>query len=53
MRSATMRPAYSTWSSYSRQYRDIVAVLTDTQLAIRPALERWPIRVTIGQAVWD
>jgi uncharacterized damage-inducible protein DinB len=50
MRTPTIRPAYSNWPRYNRQLRDVVAILTDEQLAIRPAPERWPIWATIGHA---
>lgn len=48
MSSATIRPAYSNWPRYNRQLRDVVASLTDEQLAIRPSADRWPIWATIG-----
>ena len=46
----TIRPAYSNWPRYNRSLRDVVASLTDEQLAIRPSPERWPIWATIGHA---
>jgi hypothetical protein len=48
MSPATIRPAYSNWPRYNQQLRDVVASLTDAQLAIRPAPPRWPIWATIG-----
>jgi hypothetical protein len=50
MTDVTIRPAYSNWPRYNRQFRDVVAALTDDQLAVRPAPDRWPIWATIGHA---
>ena len=36
------------WPEYDRRFRDVVAALTDEQLAIRPSPERWPMWATIG-----
>lgn len=44
----SIRPAYSNWPRYNRAIRDVVAGLTDEQLAMRPSPERWPIWATIG-----
>jgi DinB superfamily len=44
----SIRPAYSSWPQYNRRLRDIVAGLTDEQLAIRPSPDRWPMWATIG-----
>src|SRR4051812_21611561 len=46
--SAAIRPAFSSWPRYNRQLRDVVAALTDEQLAIRPSPERWPVWATVG-----
>jgi hypothetical protein len=43
-----IRPAYSSWPQYNQRLRDIVAGLTDEQLAIRPSPDRWPMWATIG-----
>jgi hypothetical protein len=48
MSSPIIRPAYSSWGRYQRALRDVVAALTDEQLAIRPSAERWPLWATIG-----
>ncbi len=48
MGTSTIRPAYSTWPVYDRRLREIVASLTDEQLAIRPSPERWPLWATVG-----
>jgi DinB superfamily len=44
----TILPAYSTWPLYNRRLRDIVAAMTDQQLAIQPSPDRWPLWATIG-----
>jgi hypothetical protein len=44
----TIRPAYSEWPYFNRQFRAVVAGLTDEQLAIQPTPERWPLWATIG-----
>lgn len=43
-----IRAAYSSWPLYNERLRDVVAGLTDDQLAIRPAPDRWPLWATIG-----
>jgi DinB superfamily len=43
-----IRPAYSKWPDYNRRLRDVVAAMTDEQLAIRPSPERWPLWATVG-----
>ena len=50
MSEMTIRPAYSTWPEYNRRLRDVVAAMTDEQLAIRPAPDRWPLWATVGHA---
>src|SRR6187455_2886669 len=48
MTSQTIRPAFSNWPDYNRRLRDAVAALTPEQLAIEPAVRRWPLWATIG-----
>ena len=48
MSEMTIRPAYSKWPEYNRRLREVVAALTDEQLAIRPAPERWPLWASVG-----
>ena len=48
MTSASIRPAYSKCLDYNRRLRDVVAAMTEEQLAIRPSLERWPLWATVG-----
>ena len=50
MSSPTIRPAFSKWADYNLRFRDVVAGLTDEQLALSPGPERWPIWATIGHA---
>jgi hypothetical protein len=44
----TIRPAYSNWPAYNRSLRDVIAGMTDEQLAITPAPDRWPLWATVG-----
>jgi hypothetical protein len=46
----TIRPAYSKWPEYNRRLRDVVAAMTDEQLAMTPSPERWPLWATVGHA---
>jgi hypothetical protein len=48
MSDASIRPAYSVWPEYNRRLRDVVAALTDEQLAIQPSPDRWPMWATVG-----
>ena len=48
MSGPTIRPAYSTWPRYNRRLRDVVAAMTDEQLALSPSPGRWPIWATVG-----
>ena len=50
MTEPTIRAAYSNWPDYQRRLRDVVAGLTDAQLAMQPSAERWPLWATIGHA---
>jgi uncharacterized damage-inducible protein DinB len=44
----TIRPFYDMWPQYNRRLRDVIAGMTDEQLAVRPSPERWPIWATVG-----
>jgi hypothetical protein len=46
--STAIRSAYSNWPRYNGAIRDVVAGLTDAQLAMRPSPERWPLWATVG-----
>ena len=48
MCAATIRPAYSRWPEYHGRLRDVIAALTDEQLAIQPSPDRWPLWATVG-----
>jgi hypothetical protein len=48
MTTSSIRPAYSRWPDYNRRLRDVVTGLTEDQLALRPAPDRWPLWATIG-----
>ena len=44
----TIRRAYRDWPRYNAALRDVVAGLTQEQLAVQPSPERWPLWATIG-----
>ena len=44
----SIRPAYSEWPLFDRRLREVVATLTEEQLAIQPAHDRWPLWATVG-----
>lgn len=44
----SIRPLYDRWPQYNRRLTEVVAAMTDEQLAIRPAPERDPIWATVG-----
>ncbi len=48
MSTATIRPFYDRWPQYNRRLRDVIAAMSDAQLAIRPSPELWPIWATVG-----
>jgi hypothetical protein len=48
MTDTSIRAAYPKWPEYDRRLREVVASLTDAQLAIRPSPERWPLWASIG-----
>lgn len=43
-----IRAAFDVWPLYNERLRDVVAGLSDEQLALRPSPERWPLWATIG-----
>jgi hypothetical protein len=45
-----LRAAYPTWPEINRRLRDVVAKMTEEQLALRPSPERWPLWATLGHA---
>jgi uncharacterized damage-inducible protein DinB len=48
MSRSTIRPFYDMWPQYNRRLRQIVASMSDEQLAVRPSPDRWPIWATVG-----
>jgi uncharacterized damage-inducible protein DinB len=44
----SIRLFYDRWPQYNRRLTEVVGAMTDEQLAIRPAPERWPIWATVG-----
>jgi uncharacterized damage-inducible protein DinB len=44
----SIRRFYDRWPQYNRRMTEVVGAMTDDQLAIRPAPERWPIWATVG-----
>ena len=47
----SIRRFYDRWPQYNRRLREVVAGMTEEQLAIRPAPERDPIWATVGHTV--
>jgi uncharacterized damage-inducible protein DinB len=43
-----IRPFYDMWPQYNRRLREVIAGMTDEQLAVRPSPELWPIWATVG-----
>lgn len=44
----SIRPFYDRWPQYNRRLADVIARLTDQQLALRPSPEHWPVWAVIG-----
>jgi uncharacterized damage-inducible protein DinB len=44
----SIRPFFDMWPQYNRRLRDVIAAMSDDQLAMRPAPDRWPIWATVG-----
>jgi uncharacterized damage-inducible protein DinB len=47
-RALSIRLFYDRWPQYNRRLVDVVRPMTDEQLAIRPATDRWPIWATVA-----
>jgi uncharacterized damage-inducible protein DinB len=45
---APIRPFYAGWDTYNERIVEVVRGLSDEQLQVRPAPERWPIWATVG-----
>lgn len=50
MSSETIRPAFSNWPMYNQRIRDVVAGLTEEQLALRATPGGWPVWAIVGHA---
>ena len=48
MKSSIVRPVFPRWPEFNRRLRDRVAAMSDSELAIRPSPDRWPLWATIG-----
>jgi hypothetical protein len=48
MTDASIRPAFHAWPEIDRRLRATIAGLTNEQLALRPAPDRWPLWATVG-----
>jgi len=46
--SSTIQPLYDGWGIYNDRIIDVIREMTDAQLAVRPARDRWPIWATVG-----
>ena len=45
----SIRPFYDRWPQYNQRLRDVIAAMTDEQLAIHPdRSDGWPIWATVG-----
>jgi uncharacterized damage-inducible protein DinB len=44
----SIRPAYHMWPQYNRRLRELVAAMSEDQLAIRPAPDLLPIWAAVG-----
>ncbi|HEY8180204.1 MAG TPA: DinB family protein [Candidatus Limnocylindria bacterium] len=48
MSTQSIRLFYDRWPQYNQRLRDVIAAMTDEQLAISPSQEGWPIWATVG-----
>jgi uncharacterized damage-inducible protein DinB len=48
---SSIRPFYDRWPQYHRRLREVVVAMSDGDLAIRPAPDRWPIWATVAHTV--
>jgi uncharacterized damage-inducible protein DinB len=51
MTTTTIRSAYDMWPQYNRRLREVVAAMTDEQLAIRPSPDLLPLWAAVGHTV--
>jgi hypothetical protein len=50
MSTGTIRPAFSKWPEYNQRLSEVIAAMTDEQLAMSPSPGRWPMWATAGHA---
>jgi len=50
MSDPTIRPAFSQWPMYDQRLRDLIAGLTEEQLAMRLGPTSWPVWAIVGHA---
>jgi len=53
----SIRLFYDRWPQYNQRLTEVVAAMTDAQLAIRPSPDRWPVWATVahtagGRTYW-
>ena len=48
MSTTSLRQVYDMWPQDARRLREVIATMSPAELAIRPALGRWPIWATVG-----
>jgi uncharacterized damage-inducible protein DinB len=44
----SIRPFYDRWPTYNQRMVEVVGAMSDEQLAVRPAPDRWPMWATVG-----
>jgi uncharacterized damage-inducible protein DinB len=44
----SIRSFYDKWPQYNRRMVEVIGAMSETQLALRPSPERWPIWATVG-----
>ena len=44
----SIRPFYDRWPQYNRRLTEVIAAMTDEQLAVEPGPDRWPIWATVA-----
>jgi uncharacterized damage-inducible protein DinB len=44
----SVRQFYGRWPQYNRRLAEVIGAMSDEQLAIRPAADRWPVWATVG-----
>ena len=45
---SSVRPFYDMWPQYNRRLREVIAAMTDEQLAVRPSPDLWPVWATVA-----